>query len=165
MTKYWQIIKSFCKTKLHVKKSLTNLLNSLKSRTEIDKNTCLCQSFGFYDVKKEYYLSKRKGKYFYTFNHFYSEKSSKDQNSTNHLLWTLICRHKPAIIPKWINSLETNFLPTLTFPCQPLLREVFGLEFPWNPRPLWPFGYQPQIRFQQMQTWRIKNKKINYYKI
>ena len=109
MTKYWQIIKSFCKTKLHVKKSLTNLLNSLKSRTEIDKNTCLCQSFGFYDVKKEYYLSKRKGKYFYTFNHFYSEKSSKDQNSTNHLLWTLICRHKPAIIPKWINSLETNF--------------------------------------------------------
>jgi hypothetical protein len=24
-----------------------------------------------------YYFSKRKGKYFYTFNHFYSEKSSK----------------------------------------------------------------------------------------
>ena len=121
MTKYWQIIKSFCKTKLHVKKSLTNLLNSLKSRTEIDKNTCLCQSFGFYDVKKEYYLSKRKGKYFYTFNHFYSEKSSKDQNSTNHLLWTLICRHKPAIIPKWINSLETNFLHVtyLSLPADP----------------------------------------------
>ena len=27
--------------------------------------------------KKCYYFSKRKGKYFYTFNHFYSEKSSK----------------------------------------------------------------------------------------
>ena len=27
--------------------------------------------------KKYYYFSKRKGKYFYTFNHFYSEKSSK----------------------------------------------------------------------------------------
>ena len=71
---------------------------------------CLCRGFDFYEVKKENYLSKRKGKYFYTFNHFYSEKSSKDQNSTNHLLWTLICGHKPAIIPKVINSLETNFM-------------------------------------------------------
>jgi hypothetical protein len=35
--------------------------------------------FDFYEVKKKYYyyFSKRKGKYFYTFNHFYSEKSSK----------------------------------------------------------------------------------------
>ena len=32
--------------------------------------------FDFYEVKK-YYFSKRKGKYFYTFDHFYSEKSSK----------------------------------------------------------------------------------------
>ena len=34
----------------------------------------------FYEVRKKifyYYFSKRKGKYFYTFNHFYSEKSSK----------------------------------------------------------------------------------------
>ena len=31
---------------------------------------CLCREFDFYEVK-------RKGKYFYTFNHFYSEKSSK----------------------------------------------------------------------------------------
>ena len=31
----------------------------------------------FCEVKKKYYFSKRKGKYFYTFNHFYSEKSSK----------------------------------------------------------------------------------------
>ena len=39
---------------------------------------CLCQRFEFYEVKKNcYYFSKRKWKYFYTFNHFYSEKSSK----------------------------------------------------------------------------------------
>ena len=39
---------------------------------------CLCRGFEFYEVKKKcYYFSKRKRKYFYTFNHFYSEKSSK----------------------------------------------------------------------------------------
>ena len=39
---------------------------------------CLCQGFEFYEVKKKcYYFSKRKWKYFYFFNHFYSEKSSK----------------------------------------------------------------------------------------
>ena len=40
---------------------------------------CLCRGFEFYEVKKNfcYYFSKRKCKYFYTFNHFYSEKSSK----------------------------------------------------------------------------------------
>ena len=39
----------------------------------------LCREFDFYEVKKNIitYFSKRKGKYFYTFNHFYSEKSSK----------------------------------------------------------------------------------------
>ena len=35
---------------------------------------CLCRGFDFYEVKKR---KERKGKYFYTFNHFYSEKSSK----------------------------------------------------------------------------------------
>ena len=59
---------------------------------------------------------------------------------------------------------------SLTFPdascdLSMILREVFGHEFPWNPRPLWRFGYQPRIRLQQMQTWRIKDMKINYYKI
>ena len=41
---------------------------------------CLCRGFEFYEVKRYsfcYYFSKRKWKYFYTFNHFYSEKSSK----------------------------------------------------------------------------------------
>ena len=34
--------------------------------------------FEFYEVKKKgYYFSKKKWKYFYTFNPFYSEKSSK----------------------------------------------------------------------------------------
>ena len=38
----------------------------------------LCRELDFYEVKKMYYYySKRKGKYFYTFNHFYSKKSSK----------------------------------------------------------------------------------------
>ena len=35
---------------------------------------CLCRGFDFYEVKKTYYyFSKRKGKHFYTFNHFYTE--------------------------------------------------------------------------------------------
>ena len=39
---------------------------------------CLYLGFEFYEVNKKcYYFSKRKWKYFYTFNHFYSEKSSK----------------------------------------------------------------------------------------
>ena len=41
---------------------------------------CLCWGFEFYEVKKKffcYYFSKRKWKYFYTFYHFCSEKSSK----------------------------------------------------------------------------------------
>ena len=39
---------------------------------------CLFRMFDFYEVKKScYYFSKRKGIYFHTFNHFYSEKSSK----------------------------------------------------------------------------------------
>ena len=41
---------------------------------------CLCREFNFYELKKiiyvYYYFSKRKGKYFYTCNNFYSEKSS-----------------------------------------------------------------------------------------
>ena len=39
---------------------------------------CLCRGFEFYEVIFFcYYFSKRKWKYFYTFNHFYSKKSSK----------------------------------------------------------------------------------------
>ena len=53
-------------------------------------------------------FSKRKWKYFYTFNHSFREKSSKRANSTNHPVWPLICRNKPAINPKWFNSSDTN---------------------------------------------------------
>ena len=43
-----------------------------------DHFACLCRGFEFYEVKKNcYYFSKRKWKVFYTFYHFYSEKSSK----------------------------------------------------------------------------------------
>ena len=40
---------------------------------------CLCRGLEFYEVKKEKVLLffKKKWKYFYTLNHFYSEKSSK----------------------------------------------------------------------------------------
>jgi hypothetical protein len=38
---------------------------------------CLCQEFYEKKENKYYYFLKRKGIYFYTFNHFYSEKSSK----------------------------------------------------------------------------------------
>ena len=40
---------------------------------------CLCRGFEFYEVKKKncYHFSKRKWKFFYTFNRFYSEKSLK----------------------------------------------------------------------------------------
>ena len=39
----------------------------------------LCPGFEFHELKKKkcYHFSKRKWKYFYTFNHFCSEKSSK----------------------------------------------------------------------------------------
>ena len=41
---------------------------------------CLCREFDFYEVKRKkkyYYFSNTNWKYFYTLNHFYSEKSSK----------------------------------------------------------------------------------------
>ena len=38
-------------------------------------------------------FSKRKWKYFYTFNHSFRENSSKRANSTNHQVWPLICRN------------------------------------------------------------------------
>ena len=38
---------------------------------------CLCRGFDFYEVKKNILFFKKKREIFYTFNHFYSEKSSK----------------------------------------------------------------------------------------
>ena len=49
---------------------------------------CLCQGFDFYEVKKNqkflFQNENGKWKYYYTFNHNSSEKSSKRANSTNH---------------------------------------------------------------------------------
>ena len=63
------------------------LANSIVSRVSVQgvkslggHFACLCRESEFFEVKKYYYFSKRKGKYFYTFNHFYSEKSSKRAN-------------------------------------------------------------------------------------
>ena len=63
---------------------------------------CLCRGFDFYEVKK--YVSKRKGKYSYTLIIFIVKSLQTEQNGTNLLLWSPICRNKRAITPKWINS-------------------------------------------------------------
>ena len=39
---------------------------------------------------------------------FIVKSLQKEHNSTNLLLWPPICRNKPAITPKWFNSLDTN---------------------------------------------------------
>ena len=39
---------------------------------------------------------------------FIAKSLQKEQNSTNLLLWPIICRNKHAITPKWFNSLDTN---------------------------------------------------------
>ena len=56
---------------------------------------CFCWGFNFYDVKKHYYFSKREGKYFYIFNHFYVQIYYYDLQSVE------INVQSP---PKWINS-------------------------------------------------------------
>ena len=40
---------------------------------------------------------------------FIVKSLQKEQISTNLLLWSIICRNKSAITPKWINSQKTNF--------------------------------------------------------
>ena len=44
---------------------------------------------------------------------FIVKSLQKEQNSTNLLLWPPICRNKPAITPKWFNSLDTNSIKYL----------------------------------------------------
>ena len=69
---------------------------------------CLCRGFESYEVKKNcYYFSKRKWKYFYTFYHFYSEKSSEEQNSTTY--------YEPQSAGINLQSLQSDSTPwTLT---------------------------------------------------
>ena len=56
---------------------------------------------------------------------FIVKSLQKEQNSTNLLLWPPICRNKPAITPKWFNSLDTNS----TIKCVTLFITVNILQF------------------------------------
>ena len=49
-------------------------------------------------------FQKEKGNTFKLLIIFIVKSLQKEQNSTNLLLWTPICRNKRAITPKWINS-------------------------------------------------------------
>ena len=71
---------------------------------------CLCRGFEFYEVKKKIVIifQKENGNTFTLFIIFIVKSLQKEQNSTNLLLWPPICRNKPAITPKWFNSLDTN---------------------------------------------------------
>ena len=53
-------------------------------------------------------FQKENGKTFTRLIVFIVKSLQKEQNSTNLLLWPLICWNKPAITPKWFNSLNTN---------------------------------------------------------
>ena len=71
---------------------------------------CLCQGFEFYEVKFFFVIifQKENGNTFTLLIIFIVKSLQKEQNSTNLLLWPPICQNKPAITPKWFNSLDTN---------------------------------------------------------
>ena len=71
---------------------------------------CLCRGFEFYEVKKNFVIifQKENGNTFTLLIIFIVKSLQKEQNSTILLLWPPICRNKPAITPKWVNSLDTN---------------------------------------------------------
>jgi len=54
-------------------------------------------------------FQKENGNTFTFFIIFIVKSLQKVQNSTNLLLWPSICRNKPAITPKWLNSFFYNF--------------------------------------------------------
>ena len=65
---------------------------------------------------------------------FIVKSLQKEQSSTNLLLWPPICRNKPAITPKWFNSLDTNsIIHTIIF-CKlesnPLFSELWFYHNP-----------------------------------
>ena len=69
---------------------------------------------------------------------FIVKSLQKEQNSTNLLLWPPICRNKPAITPKWFNSLDTNsnqrtyvdypFCPDYYIYCTIIKMNIFNLQ-------------------------------------
>ena len=75
---------------------------------------CLCWGFEFYEVKKIVIIFQKENGNTFTLLIIFKVKSlQKEQNSTNLLLWPPICRNKPAITPKWFNSLDTNSIQHL----------------------------------------------------
>ena len=70
----------------------------------------LCRGFEFYGVRKKNVINfqKENGNTFTRSIIFTVKSLQKEQNSTNLLLWPPIYRNKPAITPKWSNSLDTN---------------------------------------------------------
>ena len=75
---------------------------------------------------------------------FIVKSLQKEQNSKNLLLWPPICRNKPAITPKWFNSLDTNS----TWRVNP--KNVWN-NFQWNEL-CFPNWYFWNARFQSSKT-------------
>ena len=40
----------------------------------------LCRGFDFYEIEKHILIFRKKGNYFYTYNHFHSDKSKKQES-------------------------------------------------------------------------------------
>ena len=85
-------------------------------RPQRPQRSLIAQSNGYAGVwilwsKKKIVFSfqKENGNTFTLLIIFIVKSLQKEQNSTNLLLWPPICRNKPAITPKWFNSLDTNF--------------------------------------------------------
>ena len=77
---------------------------------------CVCRMFEFYEAKKNIIIFKKENGNTFTFLIIFIVKSlQKEQNSLN----LLLCRNKPAITPKWFNSLDTNSRFQAYIECNP----------------------------------------------
>ena len=80
-------------------------------------------------------FQKENGNTFTLFIIFVVKSLQKEQNSTNPLLWSPICRNKSAITPKWFNSLDTNSTLSVFLTIQPRhnffqpIRQQFFLNY------------------------------------
>ena len=102
---------------------------------------CLCRGFDFYEAKKYFLLLFFKKKRKILLIIFIAKSLQKEQNSTNLLLWLPICRNKPAITPKWFNSLDTNSIP------HPIIFRLF-INGKFDAYVLWPL-------VQRVQNWIV----------
>ena len=112
------------------------------------------------------YFSKRKWKYFDTFNHYFSEKYSKKANSTNHPVWPLICRNKPAINSKWFNSSDTLVLTLDIFGNKLIFHKKFEVSYSMKEFKAKFIGFllsTKKFEYWFFKSWRkIKKKLIAY---